>query len=331
MTCPICKKEISETAQFCPICGANIKENIINDAESNIAAQTPPKTIVNNSIQLDNTIQPTEKLQTQSITTFTTNENNINNKKNNKILLILIIIVIAVIVTFTLTRNEKKENTSNTTTTNENKKCYISTISYIFNESEDLLIDITELFNWTTKKVYQTAIIKKGVAKVGDPVQLVGLDKEIVNTTIESIKINNNEVTSAKAGDKIEIKLKDIDDSLLEDNQSIIKPNSYKLNKYFEGTLHLFTKEEGGRHTEIYTNFRPQIQFRTSDVDCKYRSYGIVGILTLLNETQKAEPGTDVNISAELINNTVINVGDTFTIIEGGKPIGQGKVTKVIE
>ena len=157
--------------------------------------------------------------------------------------------------------------------------------------------------------------------KVGDEVEIIGLTEERAKTVVTGIEMFRKTLDYAEAGDNIGALLRGVQRKDIERGQVLCKPGSIHPLTKFEGQVYVLKKEEGGRHTPFFTNYRPQFYFRTTDV---------TGVITLPEGKEMCMPGDNVTISVELITPIAIEEGLRFAIREGGRTVGSGVVTKVI-
>jgi elongation factor Tu len=166
-----------------------------------------------------------------------------------------------------------------------------------------------------------TGRVEKGVVKVGEEVEIVGI-RATQKTTVTGVEMFRKLLDSGQAGDNIGALLRGIDREGVERGQVLCKPGSIKPHKKFEAEAYILTKEEGGRHTPFFTNYRPQFYFRTTDV---------TGICNLPEGVEMVMPGDNIKIVVELITPIAMDQGLRFAIREGGRTVGAGVVAKIIE
>jgi elongation factor Tu len=166
-----------------------------------------------------------------------------------------------------------------------------------------------------------TGRVERGRAKVGDEVEVVGLGAH-KKTVITGAEMFRKELDAAMAGDNAGILLRGVDKNEIERGMVLAKTGSITPHKKFEGKVYILSKEEGGRHTPFFNGYRPQFYFRTTDV---------TGVATLPAGTEMVMPGDNVNLSIELITTIAMEEGLRFAIREGGRTVGAGLVTKIIE
>ena len=186
---------------------------------------------------------------------------------------------------------------------------------------KDLLLPIEDVFTISGRGTVVTGRIEQGVAKVGDKVQLVGI-RETTETTITGVEMFRKEMDEGQAGDNVGLLVRGIDRTDVERGQVICKPNSITPHKKFKAEIYVLKKEEGGRHTPFFSNYRPQFYFRTTDV---------TGSITLPEGTEMIMPGDNTTITVELITTIAMDSGVNFAIREGGRTVGAGVVVEVVE
>ncbi len=182
------------------------------------------------------------------------------------------------------------------------------------------LMPIEDVFSITGRGTVATGRVERGVVKVSDEVEIVGLAEEPKKTVVTGVEMFRKLLDQAEAGDNIGVLLRGIDRKEVERGQVIVKPGSVKPHTKFQGEVYVLTKEEGGRHTPFFNGYRPQFYFRTTDV---------TGVVTLPEGTEMVMPGDNVTLSVELIAPIAIEEGTRFAIREGGRTVGAGVVTKI--
>jgi len=187
---------------------------------------------------------------------------------------------------------------------------------------QPFLMPIEDVFSITGRGTVATGRVERGVVKVGDQVQIVGLSDEPKQTTVTGVEMFRKLLDQAQAGDNIGALLRGIDRSEVERGQVLAKPGSVKPHTEFTAQIYVLTKEEGGRHTPFFSNYRPQFYFRTTDV---------TGIIKLPEGTEMVMPGDNVEITVELISPIAMEEGTRFAIREGGRTVGAGTVAKIIK
>ena len=184
------------------------------------------------------------------------------------------------------------------------------------------LMPVEDVFTITGRGTVATGRLERGIVKVGDAAEIVGLEEEPKSTTITGVEMFRKMMDQAEAGDNIGCLLRGIDRKEVERGQVISKPGSVTPHTKFEGQVYVLTKEEGGRHKPFFDGYRPQFYFRTTDV---------TGVAHLPEGTEMCMPGDHVTISVELITPIAMEQGLKFAIREGGHTVGAGTVSKIIE
>ena len=184
------------------------------------------------------------------------------------------------------------------------------------------LMPVEDVFTITGRGTVATGRLERGIVKVGDAAEIVGLEDEPKSTTITGVEMFRKMMDQAEAGDNIGCLLRGIDRKEVERGQVISKPGSVTPHTKFEGQVYVLTKDEGGRHKPFFDGYRPQFYFRTTDV---------TGVAHLPEGTETCMPGDHVTISVELITPIAMEQGLKFAIREGGHTVGAGTVSKIIE
>ena len=185
---------------------------------------------------------------------------------------------------------------------------------------KDLLMPIEDVFSISGRGTVVTGRIEKGVVKVGDTIEIVGI-KPTQTTTVTGVEMFRKEMDQGEAGDNVGVLLRGTKKEDVERGMVLCKPKSITPHTKFEGEVYILTKEEGGRHTPFFNNYRPQFYVRTTDV---------TGSITLLEGTEMVMPGDNVRISVELIAPVALEEGTRFAIREGGRTVGSGVVSKIL-
>jgi len=183
------------------------------------------------------------------------------------------------------------------------------------------LMPVEDVFSITGRGTVATGRIEQGTVHVGDELELVGI-KETVKTVCTGVEMFRKILDEGQAGDNVGLLLRGMDKERVERGMVLAKPGSVTPHTKFVGQVYVLTKEEGGRHTPFFTGYRPQFYFRTTDV---------TGTLELPEGIEMVMPGDNVEITAELITPIAMNEGLRFAIREGGRTIGAGVVSKIIE
>ena len=189
-------------------------------------------------------------------------------------------------------------------------------------EDMPFLMPVEDVFTISGRGTVATGRVERGVVKKNEPVEIVGLREDKLSTVVTDIEMFHKLLDYAEAGDNIGALLRGIDKKNIERGQVLSKPNSIHPLTKFAGQVYVLSKEEGGRHTPFFNNYRPQFYFRTTDV---------TGIITLPEGTEMCMPGDNVSMSVELITPIAMEEGLRFAIREGGRTVGSGVVSKIIE
>jgi elongation factor Tu len=183
------------------------------------------------------------------------------------------------------------------------------------------LMPVEDVFTITGRGTVATGRVERGQVKVGDPVEIVGLT-DTKSTVVTGVEMFRKLLDYAEAGDNIGALLRGINREQVERGQVLAKPKSVNPHFKFEAQVYVLSKEEGGRHTAFFSNYRPQFYFRTTDV---------TGVITLQEGTEMVMPGDNTVMNVELIHPIAIEEGTKFSIREGGRTVGAGSVVKIIE
>ena len=186
---------------------------------------------------------------------------------------------------------------------------------------QPFLMPIEDVFTITGRGTVVTGRVERGQLKLNDEVEIVGL-KDTKKTVVTGIEMFRKQLDYAEAGDNAGVLLRGIDRSEVERGQVLAKPGTVHPHKKFKAQVYVLSKEEGGRHTPFFTNYRPQFYFRTTDV---------TGVVTLPEGTEMVMPGDNVTMTVELIAPIAVENGTKFSIREGGHTVGAGSVTEIIE
>jgi len=184
------------------------------------------------------------------------------------------------------------------------------------------LLSVEDVFTITGRGTVATGRIERGVVKVGDPVEIVGLMEKARPTVVTGVEMFRKVLDQGQAGDNVGCLLRGIAKNEVERGQVLAKPGSIKPYTKFEAQIYVLSKEEGGRHTAFFSGYRPQFYFRTTDV---------TGTVKLPEGVEMVMPGDNVFISAELIQPIAMEEGLRFAIREGGRTVASGVVTKILE
>ena len=189
-------------------------------------------------------------------------------------------------------------------------------------EDKPFLMPIEDVMTISGRGTVATGRVERGMAKVGDAMEIVGIKPDRLSTTITGLEMFRKSLDFAEAGDNIGALLRGVDRTQIERGQVLAKPGSVHPHKVFESQVYVLTKDEGGRHTPFFSNYRPQFYFRTTDV---------TGIITLPEGTEMCMPGDNVMMHVELLTPVAMEEGLRFAIREGGRTVGSGVVGKIIE
>ena len=187
---------------------------------------------------------------------------------------------------------------------------------------QPFLMPVEDVMTITGRGTVATGRVERGVLKLNDEVEIVGLTEEKKKTVVTGIEMFRKTLDYAEAGDNIGALLRGIQRTEIERGQVLSKPGSIHPHTKFKGQVYVLTKDEGGRHTPFFNNYRPQFYFRTTDV---------TGTITLPEGTEMCMPGDNVVMSVELITPIAIEQGLRFAIREGGRTVGSGVVTEIDE
>jgi elongation factor Tu len=183
------------------------------------------------------------------------------------------------------------------------------------------LMPVEDVFTITGRGTVATGRVERGQVKVGDPVEIVGIT-DTKNSVVTGVEMFRKLLDYAEAGDNIGALLRGVNRDQVERGQVIAKPKSVNPHYKFEAQVYVLSKEEGGRHTAFFSNYRPQFYFRTTDV---------TGVITLQEGTEMVMPGDNTVMIVELIHPIAIEEGTKFSIREGGRTVGAGSVVKIVE
>ena len=187
---------------------------------------------------------------------------------------------------------------------------------------QPFLMPVEDVFTISGRGTVATGRVERGIVKKNEPVEIVGLREDKLTTVVTDIEMFHKLLDFAEAGDNIGALLRGIDKKNIERGQVLCKPGSIHPHTKFKGQVYVLSKEEGGRHTPFFNNYRPQFYFRTTDV---------TGIITLPEGVEMCMPGDNVVMNVELITPIAIEKGLRFAIREGGRTVGSGVVTEVAE
>jgi len=183
------------------------------------------------------------------------------------------------------------------------------------------LMSIEDVFSITGRGTVATGRIERGIVKVGEEVEIVGM-ADTQKTTITGVEMFRKLLDQGQAGDNVGLLLRGIEKDSIQRGQVIAKPNTIKPHKKAKAEIYVLTKDEGGRHTPFFTNYRPQFFFGTADV---------TGVISLPEGVEMVMPGDNLTIDLELQKSVAMEEGKRFAIREGGRTIGAGRVTSIVE
>ena len=189
-------------------------------------------------------------------------------------------------------------------------------------KDKPFLMPIEDVFSITGRGTVATGRIETGVAKVGDPVEIIGMAAEKLTSTITGVEMFRKLLDEGEAGDNVGLLLRGIDKNQIRRGMVVCAPKSVTPHKKFQGEVYILSKEEGGRHTPFHNKYRPQFYVRTTDV---------TGEITLPEGVEMVMPGDNLTITVELLQPIALSQGLRFAIREGGRTVGAGQITKIIK
>ena len=184
------------------------------------------------------------------------------------------------------------------------------------------LMPVEDVFSITGRGTVATGRVERGTLHVSDEVEIIGIHEDVKKTVVTGIEMFRKLLDEAQAGDNIGALLRGIQRTEIERGQVLIKPGTVSCHKKFTCQVYVLTKDEGGRHTPFFNNYRPQFYFRTTDV---------TGVCNLPEGTEMCMPGDNIEMTIELIHPIAMSQGLTFAIREGGRTVGSGRVATIIE
>ncbi len=184
------------------------------------------------------------------------------------------------------------------------------------------LMPVEDVFTITGRGTVATGRVERGALHLNDEVEIVGVKEDSRKTVVTGIEMFRKLLDEAQAGDNIGALLRGVQRTDIERGQVVCKPGSITCHKKFTAQVYVLTKDEGGRHTPFFNNYRPQFYFRTTDV---------TGVCNLPDGTEMCMPGDNIEMTIELIHPIAMEQGLGFAIREGGRTVGSGKVAKIIE
>ena len=188
--------------------------------------------------------------------------------------------------------------------------------------AKPFLMPVEDVFTITGRGTVATGRIETGVANTGDPVEIIGMGADKLTSTITGVEMFRKILDRGEAGDNVGLLLRGIDKADIKRGMVIIKPGSVKPHAKFKAEVYILKKEEGGRHTPFHNNYRPQFYVRTTDV---------TGVISLPAGVEMVMPGDNLTIDVALLSPIAMNVGLRFAIREGGRTVGAGQVTEIVE
>ena len=184
------------------------------------------------------------------------------------------------------------------------------------------LMPVEDVFTITGRGTVVTGRIERGVVKINETVDIVGIRETKQTTTVTGVEMFRKLLDEGQAGENVGLLLRGTKREDVERGQVVVKPGTTTPHTDFEGSVYILSKDEGGRHTPFFNNYRPQFYFRTTDV---------TGVVTLPEGTEMVMPGDNTDISVKLIQPVAMDEGLRFAIREGGRTVGAGRVTKIIK
>ena len=184
------------------------------------------------------------------------------------------------------------------------------------------LMPVEDVFTISGRGTVATGRVERGTIHPNDEVEILGIRDKVKKTVATSLEMFRKTLDFAEAGDNVGVLLRGVDRDEIERGQVLAKPGSVTCHKKFTAQVYVLTKDEGGRHTPFFNNYRPQFYFRTTDV---------TGVITLPDGVEMCMPGDNVEMTIELIHSVAMEQGLTFAIREGGRTVGSGRVASVIE
>jgi len=188
--------------------------------------------------------------------------------------------------------------------------------------AKPFLMPVEDVFTITGRGTVATGRIETGIANTGDAVEIIGMGADKLTSTITGVEMFRKILDRGEAGDNVGLLLRGIDKESIKRGMVIIKPGSVKPHANFKAEVYILKKEEGGRHTPFHNNYRPQFYVRTTDV---------TGVITLPEGVEMVMPGDNLTINVSLLSPIAMSVGLRFAIREGGRTVGAGQVTEIVE
>ena len=188
--------------------------------------------------------------------------------------------------------------------------------------TKPFMMPVEDVFTITGRGTVASGRIDRGEVKIGDEVEIVGLKPEVLKSTVTGLEMFRKTLDLGEAGDNVGILLRGINRDQIERGQVLAKPGSIQTHNKFKGEVYIMSKEEGGRHTPFFSNYRPQFYFHTTDV---------TGVIELPEGVEMVMPGDQVTFEVDLIAPVAIENGTRFTVREGGRTVGAGVVTEILD
>ena len=181
---------------------------------------------------------------------------------------------------------------------------------------------IEDVFTITGRGTVVTGRIERGIVKVGETIEIVGIAEKTSSTTVTGVEMFRKLLDEGRAGDNVGVLLRGTKREDVQRGQVVCKPGSITPHTQFEANVYILSKDEGGRHTPFFNNYRPQFYFRTTDV---------TGVVDLPEGTEMVMPGDNTEMTVQLIQPIAMEEGLRFAIREGGRTVGAGRVTKILK
>jgi elongation factor Tu len=188
--------------------------------------------------------------------------------------------------------------------------------------AKPFLMPVEDVFTITGRGTVATGRIETGVANTGDPVEIIGMGADKLTSTVTGVEMFRKILDRGEAGDNVGLLLRGIDKADIRRGMVICKPGSVKPHAKFKAEVYILKKEEGGRHTPFHNNYRPQFYVRTTDV---------TGTISLPAGVEMVMPGDNLTIDVTLLSPIALNLGLRFAIREGGRTVGAGQVTEIVD
>lgn len=189
-------------------------------------------------------------------------------------------------------------------------------------KDKSFLMPVEDVFSITGRGTVATGRIETGIANTGDNIEILGMGSEKLNSTVTGVEMFRKILSTGEAGDNVGLLLRGIDKEQIKRGMVICKPGTITPHKRFKAEVYILKKEEGGRHTPFHNKYRPQFFIRTTDV---------TGEIHLPSGVEMVMPGDNLTIEVELLNTVAINIGLRFAIREGGRTVGAGQITEILD